>query len=392
MFVCLLTVLLPSKGQAYLCDGRPFQSVTVSASKPYAGGFSSYTINTRLPLQAGCGISADTEIAILLAEGIQAESGTVTVNGIAVTRWIARAGERLIFRSPVQAGPGSDLLIQLDWVQNPAMSGTKTIVLSALTGEANQIGPTVSQPFSLYPGWWPPWLPSPTPNPTPPCGADLCDQNCLPGGGLIRSDCLLQWLVPAHAERLGRPRRVQKVICYEGDPGCDLDPNVADGACTIPVSLCANTTDARLLHCQPTDLRQVEFRVSRSQALRDAADQHNLQALQLLAGPGGLQVRVTSFGSTVFSGRPLTDLNTCTNAAMLRVGLKRTASGRWRRVAKTFRTTALSSWGQVDYDKVKLECRPSTCGNGIVELDHESCDDGNRADGDGCNRGCQNRG
>jgi cysteine-rich repeat protein len=42
-----------------------------------------------------------------------------------------------------------------------------------------------------------------------------------------------------------------------------------------------------------------------------------------------------------------------------------------------------------DRDKLTLECRPSTCGNDRIEDDHEACDDGNRVNGDGCNRGCQ---
>ncbi|MCX8071918.1 MAG: hypothetical protein N3C12_05650 [Candidatus Binatia bacterium] len=50
---------------------------------------------------------------------------------------------------------------------------------------------------------------------------------------------------------------------------------------------------------------------------------------------------------------------------------------------------ALSSSGHIDHDSVKIECRPSTCGNGRVEWDHEGCDDGNRIDGDGCDRGCR---
>jgi len=38
---------------------------------------------------------------------------------------------------------------------------------------------------------------------------------------------------------------------------------------------------------------------------------------------------------------------------------------------------------------MRIQCFPSTCGNGIVEVDHETCDDSNRVNGDGCDQGCQ---
>src|SRR5262249_2953299 len=53
-----------------------------------------------------------------------------------------------------------------------------------------------------------------------------------------------------------------------------------------------------------------------------------------------------------------------------------------------FRLTATSSLGKKDRDRVTLQCKPSTCGDGIIQADHETCDDGNRLNGDGCDQGC----
>ena len=54
------------------------------------------------------------------------------------------------------------------------------------------------------------------------------------------------------------------------------------------------------------------------------------------------------------------------------------------------RSTSLSLTSQRgrDGDSLRFSCRPSTCGDRIVQVDHEDCDDGNRVNGDGCDQGC----
>jgi len=72
----------------------------------------------------------------------------------------------------------------------------------------------------------------------------------------------------------------------------------------------------------------------------------------------------------------------------IEVPLRVRPNGRVKRGRKTLRVVSLALDGRRDADSLKLECRPSTCGNGIVES-HEDCDDGNRLNGDGCNQGCR---
>jgi len=69
----------------------------------------------------------------------------------------------------------------------------------------------------------------------------------------------------------------------------------------------------------------------------------------------------------------------------LKVSLNSTASKQTRR----FRVVGRSSLAVTDTDTLKIQCRPSTCGDHIVQRDHETCDDGNRINGDGCDQGCQ---
>lgn len=57
------------------------------------------------------------------------------------------------------------------------------------------------------------------------------------GGGNPTSDCILVLSAPANYP----PSRPHEVRCVDGDPACDGD-GAADGACNVPVALCANAT------------------------------------------------------------------------------------------------------------------------------------------------------
>jgi cysteine-rich repeat protein len=93
--------------------------------------------------------------------------------------------------------------------------------------------------------------------------------------------------------------------------------------------------------------------------------------------------------AVVISGTSNNLENQCSAPLNIVVPLKQVASGRVRKAHKVIRISGTTSLNSKDADSLKLECRPSTCGNGIIETDHEICDDHNRSNGDGCNQACQ---
>lgn len=66
------------------------------------------------------------------------------------------------------------------------------------------------------------------------------------GGGDPTRDCLAVFRAPANHP----PARPRGVRCVDGDPECDAD-GTADGACTIPVGVCANSTFASRICVSP---------------------------------------------------------------------------------------------------------------------------------------------
>jgi len=120
-----------------------------------------------------------------------------------------------------------------------------------------------------------------------------------------------------------------------------------------------------------------------AKTLTDAA---NLAALEGL-GAGGFGVSVRRRTGSVHAGSANASPNHCTNLVDFVVPLKSRPSGT-RKANSRIRVRATSALSAIDTDTFLLECRPSTCGNNVVDP-HEECDDGNRIDGDICNRGCQ---
>ena len=246
----------------------------------------------------------------------------------------------------------------------------------------------------------PTFTPTQTATPTPgPCNQPMPDNPCIPGGGSKKTDCAIEWLAtPVPLMKNGTPvpdvrRGFQRnrLYCYDGDPRCDFDGEKDNNSCTFHVAMCINNGDPRLPDCLPSDLEVFEVKRPNPSRPRDQAD---LDALALLesqgdGGPGGFGVTVMRRKDVVAVGSTNANPNTCSDFLPFDVPLRITASGKIRRNRKVLRIQGTNSEGRRDTDSIRLECRPSTCGDGEVDDTHEQCDDGNRDNGDGCNQACQ---
>lgn len=154
--------------------------------------------------------------------------------------------------------------------------------------------------------------------------------------------------------------------------------------------LCINNADARLPNCTPLALQSLQVRHPKWNS-SDAADVANLAVLEAQAGsgPGGFGVDVIRGNGQVMPGMPNATANLCSDPLPLVVPLRQTASGKWLHGTRSINLRAVMTAARTDTDTLILRCHPSTCGNGIVETNHEECDDGNRTNGDGCNQACQ---
>ncbi len=219
------------------------------------------------------------------------------------------------------------------------------------------------------------------------CTAPAPQNPCIPGGGSAKTDCALELRVDPVPLRDGRGRPRNRAVCYEGDPRCDLDADLENRSCTGAVSLCVSNNDPRLA-CQPSGVASFEVKKPNPARPRDAADAAGAEALEAV-GADELGVTVSRRRTVVFEGTPNETQDLCTAPAALPVPLRVSPSGRVSKGRRTVALQVVTTTGVVDRDTLSVECRPSTCGNGTIEFDHEQCDDGNRADGDGCNRGCR---
>lgn len=226
-----------------------------------------------------------------------------------------------------------------------------------------------------------------------PATADECDtlapgNPCVAGGGARASDCVLEWQLAPSPARRGTGFPDNKLICWEGDARCDSDTSLTNRSCTFRVAACINNADPRMPTCTNSTPATWEVMKPNPVRVKTMTDAANLAALEGLGGGGfGVSV-VRKHGAIVHSGAPNPSPNLCTNFASIIVPLKQTRSGP-RRFMSRFRVRATTDFQAIDTDLIRLECRPSTCGNGVIEADHEECDDGNRIDGDICSRGCQ---
>jgi hypothetical protein len=134
----------------------------------------------------------------------------------------------------------------------------------------------------------------------------------FPGGGAVRTDCMLVTDV-AGVSSGGVAR------CTDGDPTCDAD-GVSDGACTFTVRLCLDAVDPAVRRC-------VADTVTSAQATQPSLETA-LQAVTM----------------------PVTVPDTCTATTTVRVP----RAGRRGRL--TLRMSATMASGHTDRDAVKLLC------------------------------------
>jgi cysteine-rich repeat protein len=225
------------------------------------------------------------------------------------------------------------------------------------------------------------------------CTQGLFANKCIPGGGSKTTDCHLEWFVPSMQipespkfTASGFPKN--KYVCYEGDRRCDLDPDLSNKSCTFPVRLCINNQDPRFAgKCAPSSLNAFEVKKPKATSI-DPADVANLAALETAASAGfGLTVMRQNTPTTAGSSNATANL--CSAPVPVVVPLKLSTTGKIRPGKRALRVIARSSGGLLDPDSLVLQCFPSTCGDGVIQADHETCDDGNRTNGDGCDQGCQ---
>ena len=375
--------------QGYNCGGREFRLVAVSVWPAEAGASADYSIVAQMPGLSGCEILVDTVITIQFPG--DTDTSTVfggMVNGATIAKWISRSTPFLSFRSPIEVDSSGSLSIQLWGVTSDSTSGAKTLTMSANPVRNGRIGATTSSLFTLRPPGWGP-VPSRTPTSPPgPCSQPSTTNSCIPGGGNRTSDCMFEWLPSAAVPRdaTGKPRN--RVVCYEGDPRCDADPDLRNGLCMIAAQACINNRDPRLAECAPTNVVAARVLQPNARQLRDASDARNLDQIEHHLGLGGLGITVWRPNAPAYLGTANALSDVCTTAFLLEVPLRASSKG-LRRARKRVSVKVFNSFGGTDRDSLELECRPSTCGDGVVQPDHETCDDGNRVNGDGCDQACQ---
>lgn len=373
----------------YNCGGREFRLVAVSVWPAEAGASADYSIVAQMPGLSGCEILVDTVITIQFPG--DTDTSTVSggiLNGATIAKWVARSGPFLSFRSPIEVDSSGLLSLQVWGVTNDSTPGTKTLTMSASPVRSGRIGATTSSLFTLRPPWWAP-VPTPTPTSPPgPCSLPSTTNSCIPGGGKRTSNCMFEWLPSAAVPRdfSGQPRN--RIVCYEGDPRCDADPDLGNAVCMVAVQACINNRDPRLPECAPTNVVAARVRQPNPHHLRDASDARNLDQIEYHLGLGGLGLTVWRTNAPAFLGtaNPLPDV--CSPAFLVEVPLRNSSKG-LKRTRKRFDVKVFNSFGDTDRNLLEIECRPSTCGDGVVQPDHETCDDGNRINGDGCDQACQ---
>ncbi len=219
------------------------------------------------------------------------------------------------------------------------------------------------------------------------CTGPLGGNDCVPGGGAKSTDCNLEWYVtpPPPFTIQGIP--TNKMVCYEGDPRCDIDPDITNKSCTVSVRLCINNNDERFPTCHVAGLNAIAIRSPHANSL-DPADQANLSQLETAINPG-FGVTMIEPGLPMTTGSPNMLPDNCSAPFNVKIPLRTNSLGKTYTGHRSIRLQVSNMNGSLDTDTMKFECRVSTCGNHTVETDHEQCDFGDRNNGDGCDQGCQ---
>ncbi len=427
----IIPLMTPRSSHAYNCSGRDWGTITVGLSNYLAGETATYTISTTVPALDGCNLIANSQITLIFPGTTSVEGiSTGTLNGFLIGNYTVKSGNILAFVSPIAVGNGQPVVIVLHHVVNDGTPGAKQLTMSASPVRTGSTGTTTSSAFALVvrtptptetpiPTFTPTRTPtrtgtatqtasrtttatmtrtvtqtiSPSPTMTRTATPGLCvgganANPCSPGGGPESTDCIFEWLtrpIP-FPDRRGVPKT--RLRCYEGDPRCDADPDLGNAACHFQMKFCVNNQDPRLGKCVPSDAQIFEVKFPNPARLGDSADVENLKTLEEQAGIAGLGLTIVRKHARVFVGMENATPNLCTDSFEIVVPLRRNRSGRLLKRSKKLRVETTTSYGRKDTDNLRLECHPSTCGDGIVQGDHENCDDGNRINGDGCDQGC----
>jgi hypothetical protein len=156
----------------------------------------------------------------------------------------------------------------------------------------------------------------------------------VPGGGVVRPDCLATWQVTNAAQRPGGDGRAAvRQRCRDGDPGCDADS--ISGQCTFPVAVCFDRTDARLATCTPRPIERWMLVKPVLPALGEA-----VAALAPSSVAGG----------AVEFAPPLDTVARCTAPVPVVVPLRSTVPLKTR--------TSAAGGGLADLDTLRLACIP----------------------------------
>jgi hypothetical protein len=163
------------------------------------------------------------------------------------------------------------------------------------------------------------------------CPGGACS---VPGGGSLKTDCIVEYDGVTLNEPPHKPRNV---LCTDGDPACDLDAT-PNGVCNFALTACLNNPDPRFPACTGTDVASVE--------VRNRPPTSNSHNPQLAALQAAMQALVP------------TSSNVCTDEQPISVAL-RVRNGLFRPTTVKVRSTARTSTGVKDSDRVKLKCTPS---------------------------------
>src|SRR5262249_40393383 len=94
-------------------------------------------------------------------------------------------------------------------------------------------------------------------------------------------------------------------------------------------------------------------------------------------------------GLPYLSGVVNSTANQCSNPLPILVPLVIKPSGKIKPGRAALKIQLRTIDNIAETDALKIQCKPSTCGNHLIEVDHKNCDEGNRANGDGCDKGPQ---
>ena len=114
--------------------------------------------------------------------------------------------------------------------------------------------------------------------------ADTKPGRCVRGNGARSRRCIVEWLPKTSPPLGGRGVPRPRLVCTDGDPGCDED-GIA-GQCTFSVALCVSNRDPRLKRCEPSFVSTLVIRSPKPNPRRfkNPANEANATAIKQARG------------------------------------------------------------------------------------------------------------